>query len=558
MRAHSNIAPLLTLLCCIGSVVTGCDNTGSDASTLAKHAGVQLSGEEIIQTFSNVKDSAAIQDEQNTTANNLWFADGRFVNHWRNAEQSGTVRGRWSVQRGERCVLIESGLQGVIGEQRCGPIVKEQVGDESEYLSFNADGSVHARHTLTSMTAAEIAQGAAATTDDSTNSLGSAYQNLLQSLSAAEQTIRQEPAFESDAEKVGAYRHLLRSFIKGIEAEVFQDPDFPYFRILDFWLREGGDNPDQRYAFSPVRGGETYRVWGTLGSAARLELQLYAGRPWDGSGKSAGFLTFEEIDLAADGSFEIWVSAEQRAGNWLANPADATTLFARHIYADWNAEATGDIHIDRVGFEGKRKPAESLNALADKLQAASVMFSTTAKTWPQFVQKRYVQDRPVNTVSIPYDTYALGGAKGRWMGGGHFELKDGEALVLRIPATESQYQAVQLADLWFASLDHDNQVSSLTSKQSVMASDKAYHYVISQQDPGYANWLDSGALARGVFLLRWDGHKGAIPDSQFPSAQLTNLDKLAEIIPGFSRVSEAERSETRQKRRQHLQLRSHR
>ena len=55
---------------------------------------------------------------------------------------------------------------------------------------------------------------------------------------------------------------MLRSMAKSLEAEVIQDPDYPYFRILDFWLREGGDNPDQRYAFSPIRGGEAYRVWG--------------------------------------------------------------------------------------------------------------------------------------------------------------------------------------------------------------------------------------------------------------------------------------------------------
>jgi hypothetical protein len=53
---------------------------------------------------------------------------------------------------------------------------------------------------------------------------------------------------------------MLRAFAKGMEAEILQDADYPYFRILDFWLKEGGDNPDQRYAFSPIRGGETSRV----------------------------------------------------------------------------------------------------------------------------------------------------------------------------------------------------------------------------------------------------------------------------------------------------------
>lgn len=391
-----------------------------------------------------------------------------------------------------------------------------------------------------------------------TDALQAAYGELVAALQQAEADMRRSPSFGSEAEKVGGYRHLLRSFAKGMEAEVIQDADFPYFRILDFWLREGGDNPDQRYAFSPIHGGKSYRVWGKLGSAARLELQIYAGRPWDGSGRSAGYLAFEEIHFEDDGAFEVWVSADEREGNWLHNPDNGTTLFARHIYDDWNALATGDIHIDRVGFEGRRRPAETQQQLADRIRAATAMFATTAQTWPRFVNQRYAASRQANAVAPPKDTYALGGVKGRWMSGGYFELKPGEVLVLRMPKTAAQYQAVQLTDMWFASLEHANQVSSLTSRQSVIAPDGAYYYVLSQQDPGYANWLDSGALARGTFLLRWDGVRGKLLDDQFPSASVLPLDEVATAIPGFKKTTAAQRERVRQQRRQHLQLRSHR
>ena len=130
------------------------------------------------------------------------------------------------------------------------------------------------------------------------DALSSAFDQLVTTLRDVETDLRKSSSFGSEAEQVGAYRHILRSVAKGMEAEILQDADFPYFRILDFWLREGGDNPDQRYAFTPIRGGETYRVWGELGSAARLEFQIYAGRPWDGSGTSAGYLAFEDLALA--------------------------------------------------------------------------------------------------------------------------------------------------------------------------------------------------------------------------------------------------------------------
>ncbi len=388
--------------------------------------------------------------------------------------------------------------------------------------------------------------------------LSAAFDELVENLRGVERDIRKMPAFGDEAERVGGYRHIMRAFAKGLEAEVLQDADYPYFRILDWWLREGGDNPDQRYAFSPIRGGETYRVWGELGSASRVEFQIYAGRPWDGTGHSAGFLAFEDLRLEDDGSFEVWISAESREGNWLANPEAATTIFVRHIYGDWNGEPTGDVHIDRVGFEGKRKPPETADELARRMRAAGVMFGTTSRTWPTFVARRYMGARPKNSVSPPYDTYALGGAKGRWMSGGHFELEDDQALVIRMPQTHAPYQAIQLADLWMASLEHGNQVSSLTTKQSALAPDGAYYYVVSNRDPGHPNWLDAGALRRGVFMLRWDGVQGAIASEQNPSAELVSISQLEERIPGFVRVSEEQREATRRSRRHHLQLRSHR
>lgn len=396
------------------------------------------------------------------------------------------------------------------------------------------------------------------TTPEENKKLATAFQNLIQALQQAEQGIRQSPSFGTEQEQVGGYRHLLRSFAKGMEAEVIQDADFPYFRILDFWLKEGGDNPDQRYAFSPIRGGKTYRVWGALGSAVRLELQIYAGRPWDGSGKSVAYLNYEDIEFDEQGQFEIFVSASKRDGVWMPNPPNATTLFARHIYDDWNVQTTGHIHIDRVGFEGKRKPPESAEQLAARIEAATTMFSTTALTWPTFVNRRYIDAREANSVAPPYDTYALGGAKGRWMSGGHFSLAEDELLLLRLPETSAQYQAVQLTDMWFASLEHANQVSSLTTQQSLQADDGSYYYVISQNDPGYPNWLDSGSLSRGLFLIRWDGVNGQLTEQQNPSATVIKVSDLEKSVPGFVTVSQGQREQVREQRRRHLQLRSHR
>ena len=385
--------------------------------------------------------------------------------------------------------------------------------------------------------------------------LARAMDAFVRAVVESEAAIRAEPAFGDDLERAAGYRHLSRAIVKGLQEGVFQDADFPYFRILDFWSREGGDNPDQRYAFAPIRGGVTYRVRGHLGSARRVELQLYAGMPWAGEGRSAGYLPFESIPVDADGRFEVWISPEPRAGAWLDNPADADMLFVRQIYGEWNAEDAGAVHIDRVGAEGDRAPELDAAGVAARLHEAARALRASATVWPGFVQQRYVTARPVNTVSPLFDTYALGGVRGRWMASGHFELGEGEALLIKTWPTAAVYQGLQLADLWFASLEYGNRTSSLTTEQALLSPDGAYYFVISREDPGHANWLDTGGLGRGVFLHRYDGVQGEIPTGLFPTANLVRLEDLPDVIPGFERVPAAERERVRAERRRHLQVR---
>ena len=85
-------------------------------------------------------------------------------------------------------------------------------------------------------------RSAAAAPGASDDALSAAFAELVDTLADVEQEIRRSPSFGTEAERVGGYRHLLRGLAKGLEAEIQQDPDYPWFRILDFWLREGGED----------------------------------------------------------------------------------------------------------------------------------------------------------------------------------------------------------------------------------------------------------------------------------------------------------------------------
>ncbi len=389
-----------------------------------------------------------------------------------------------------------------------------------------------------------------------TDPLPEAFAVFMATIERVEGQMRQSPAYGSEQERVAAYQHLLRMLIPTVEAEVIQDADFPYFRNNDFWVREGGDSPDQRYSIAPIRGGEAYRLWGKLGSAKRIEVQLNVGRPWFGEGPSVGYLPFEEIVLEDDGSFEVWLTPQKHAGNWLLNPTEADNVFVRQIYDRWDDRDTGEVHIDRVGHEGDAHRQKTALELATQIRNATKTLGQFTLGWEDFVYEGYVKGVGKNRISSLADTYKFGGVKGRWMSTGYYDLPPGKSLLIKAPKTSAAHVGLQLTDMWFASLEYANRTSSLNANQSLLSPDDSYYYVISDSDPGHANWLDTGGINRGTILIRYDGALGDIPNALHPVMELVDSTDIQERIPAFSRVTEAERAITRAARRQHLQLRS--
>jgi len=385
-----------------------------------------------------------------------------------------------------------------------------------------------------------------------------AYAGLVEAMREAGEIVKRHPFYRDPVNQAGAFAFLSSMLIATLEEDLIQDPDFPLFRILDFRIREGGDNPDQRYAFARVRGDATYRIWGRLGSQRGLELQLYAGEPWrPGGGRSVSTLAFEDIRFDPDGRFEIFLSPERRPGNWLANAPDATELIVRQVFSDWRRESPGEVHIDRVGFEGEPKPVVSRAAMAERLERAADDLTRTVATWPDFVARRYAEARPANELSRPGDPTAVGGVRGRFMSNGWFELGPDEALVVTIRPIGARYQGIQLTDPWFSSLEYANRQTSLSADQARADADGAYRFVVAARDPGVQNWLDTTGLPRGAILIRFDGSElERFPAEKTPVAKKVPFAAIrAELPADTPAYPAAARAAAIAERRRHVQIR---
>lgn len=388
--------------------------------------------------------------------------------------------------------------------------------------------------------------------------LDQAFDRLVAAMGEAKDFIRSHPFYADENNRASGMAFIASMLIRTLEEDVILDPDFPFFRILDYRIREGGDNPDQRYLFARIRGGETYRVWGHLGPQRRIDFQIYAGDPYvQGGGRSVSHLSLEEIAFGPDGAFEVILSPQRTAGNWMENAPDSTKLMVRQIFSDWAHERPGEVHIDRVGYEGRFKPPPNTADMTERLTRAAADLLMIVKVWPDFVLNRYARPLPANTLPPLADTAALGGVKGRWMTVGMFDLAPDEALIVTTWPSSANYQGIQLADPWFSSLEYANRQSSLTTDQALLSPDGAYHFVVAGADPGIQNWLDTTGLKRGVILMRYDGATEEVfPQDRQPVTRKIKLSDLRDALPPDTPAfTAAMRAEAIAARRRHVQIR---
>ena len=391
--------------------------------------------------------------------------------------------------------------------------------------------------------------------------LGAAWSQLCASLQQASAFLQGHANYRAEENRAPGYAMMVGVLVKALEMHTRVDPDFPVWHVHDTMHLCGADNPDQRYLQTRITGGESYRLWGHLTNEARLDVQIYAGET-SSLPRSTGFLSFEDMHVEQDGSFEVFVSPQQYGPNWMDNPPESARVLIRQVYSDWSVAKPGEVHIDRIGFEGARRTGPVQDELARGLREAGENLLQDVAAWANLHQTVTESDHatPVNAIPPPASTFAQGGAKNRYMTFSIYDIADDEALVLRWWPMGGTYQAVHLRDLWNSSLEYTNMQSSLTGEQCEASADGSFWCVLSARDPGIANWLDTGGLRRGYVAFRYDGIGGKPFDAdKVPMLEKVRFDELAAHLPeGTQPITHEQRFAAIAARRLHLQARCHR
>jgi hypothetical protein len=350
---------------------------------------------------------------------------------------------------------------------------------------------------------------------------------FAEAIAEAEKIITAAPHVQSEQDLLEGYDYLAGSIRASLQLAWAYERDFPYFvASTGPYTKMGLDNPDTLYFHAYLRDDAEYVVTGRRGSTADLSFQVMNG-DYSPVTVPDSMTAFDDraFPVGADGSFEI------RLGPDL--PAGSAMLIVREVYSDWSKERRGAIRIQRADHVGGAPPPPRAGTPAKRYAVAGKILISRLRTFLAFPERFYLT-LPVNTLTPPRVT--PGGLSTQYSSVGHYDLDDDQAMVVTVPASGAPYQGIQLGSMWYVSLDYINHQTSLTSAQAATDPDGMLRFVISERDPGVANWLERTGHRRGYVQLRWQRLSRALGASDGPRVDILPVDDLPALLPYYERI----------------------
>jgi hypothetical protein len=362
--------------------------------------------------------------------------------------------------------------------------------------------------------------------------LSRAWSYLVDRLRGAAEVVESDPASQNRVDLAAGMRHLLVLLAAGIDEVLRFDPD-PILCVqptsTDDLVTWGMECPDCIYTRAVLRGGESYRLFGNRGTARYVGLQTM-----NGIVATANELV-DELEVDADGNFEVVLSAEERAGNWMRIDGDHPTLTVRHFFYDWDTEVASSLRIERLGdavaadggsVDREVAVSRQLVALGDFVHDNLAFFL------------KFGAAAPLNGFLPPIDRTDMGAAAENRPVIGRWELRPDEALIVEVEPPEGIYWSFSIGNPWWETIHYGRHQSSLNAHQVAVDSDGLVRVVLCEGDPGVANWLDTAGHSNGPIILRCVRTKTA----PTPTTRIVPFEQVAAELPSdTTRVTPEER-----------------
>ncbi|MEO5598538.1 MAG: hypothetical protein ABIQ66_07950 [Novosphingobium sp.] len=314
--------------------------------------------------------------------------------------------------------------------------------------------------------------------------------------------------------------YTLQAMIRGgFDMYVAPRQDYPCVYRQSLWspfeTPWGGPAADMVYGWCFIDGTRTYRLTGRIGTNRFTDLHLFTGYFGDEDMRSIGNFELGRF-TDADGRFDVIMSAQKHAGNWIElDPAATRSMFQlRDTWWDWENERGTQIHIECLD-----RPSDSMihteAELAARLVKAARLIESTTKRALHYARKTVEAAGGANAFASVLGSDGANRNFGASPRAGYlamvWDLAPDEALVIEGTVPNAHYWSIQLMDLFWGTLDFSHHQSGLNGHQMALSPGGTYQAVIAFDDPGVPNWIDPIRTPTGQCLLRWYDGTGSPP-----------------------------------------------
>lgn len=315
--------------------------------------------------------------------------------------------------------------------------------------------------------------------------------------------------FDSRAEEADAHRHLLR--LCSAALDLFVERADPARPLPTVWMSPTrkflGDSPDTIYTTIPVSSAHTYSLTIAPGNALYLGVVVYARDEPGGPVRAVSSLIDADL-IITNGQFEIEVGGDD-------NPDDAHHLqlddrsfwiMVREYFSDPDDHRASAIAIERtdgVIADGLPDPDDLAagidhagNWILSQARADAALYGLVAYPEGSKVRADQSPDVPDDLVSLFYPTPDIA------YQGCRFELDPDERLEVSFTPPVCRFWSVVISTPWFESLEQRSTPASINSAGAAIDEDGAVTVVVSERDPGVANWIPLRGYRRGQVAYR--------------------------------------------------------
>jgi Protein of unknown function (DUF1214) len=328
----------------------------------------------------------------------------------------------------------------------------------------------------------------------------------------------------------------------------------------------GGDAADFTYQQAWIDGESIYKISGNRGTARFLNVTVQGPRPDKIPGTETpslhepfgdipeANLFGHQLQTSWDGSFELYIGGPKREPNWLPTTPGSRKLFIRQGFDHWD-ERPARFRIERIDMTAPQ-PLPTPERILSAIDWAGRFVAGLMTDWPDFAYRSAKTSTNPDEANVfpPDDPTGDGGAdkrRGRAATNMCWRLGPDEALILEFDSHDGFWMITNMG-AFFNSMDYLYRPVSYTPARTKVDRDGKVRLVVSHEDPGYHNWLDTQGFVLGNITYRT-----LLSETQ--TAIRTRLVKraaLAEALPTDTvKISQEERARQMRARFDGIRLR---